>query len=194
MLRKWQSAAQLQLLKSKYPDSHIAVHLGLDGAHATAVLWQSAAELLTMSEVSLSSSSCVIALEDDRLAQNFCHILEWGLTHVPDLREFRTVLHVEYLADDKAVRLVHQASRDVMRDWSIRNPSLDSARINQHTQAWVKRVLVKMGICKYLQLLNKLYKCPMKSTWSHSTSKDRSVYEIDPDERTRLSGRGSTRR
>ena len=147
LIQDWQSTAQLQLLKSKYPDSHVAVHLGLDGAHAMAVLWQSAADLLTSNVKSSCTVSNIIALEDGRLAQNFCDIFEWGLSHVPDLQDVKNSLQVECLTDDKAVRLVLTNSDD--KNLQIRNPSYDPAEINQRTEAWVKRVLVKLGICPF---------------------------------------------
>uniref|UniRef100_A0A7S3P409 Uncharacterized protein n=1 Tax=Amphora coffeiformis TaxID=265554 RepID=A0A7S3P409_9STRA len=150
LLREWQSTAQLQVLKSKYPDSHVAVHLGLDGAHAMAVLWETAADFLTNTEnPSSRANNVVIALEDRTLSQNFCVIFDWAVSHVPDLQDVKHLLQVEFLAEDKAVRLAYTVNDD-SNDVPLRKQPLhDSNEINQHTQAWVQRVLVKMGICPF---------------------------------------------
>ena len=152
ILREWQSTAQLQRLKSKYPNSHVVVHQGFDGAHTMAVLWETAAELLiddTNSSSPTNNGSTVIALDDGCLAQNFCDIFEWTTLHVPDAQGTKHSLHVEYLADDKAVRFIRAVNDNNGNVQRLKQPVYDPHEINQHTKAWVKRVLVKMGICPF---------------------------------------------
>ena len=149
-IRDWQAKAQVQRLASRYPNSRVYV-ADTDGAAAMGLLWQSAADLIQAANrpaiaAKTLASSVVIGCNDELLGENFCEILKWGLTHVPDLQSIS--IQVEVLPNDKAVRLTRSETTTIDGDSSNEN-SYTEADINKHTQAWVKRVLVKMGICPF---------------------------------------------
>lgn len=168
MLRKVQAQAQERRLASKYPQCQkiIVDTSGLDGPHAMALLWQSAADLLLDANNKNSNFETVILLhlgnDQTTLLQNFVEMFQWAWEHVPDLRQLQNdgvVLQAEYLAEDKALRLVLTMTTTTVNSkpstTTLNDNKSNPLVLEQQTQAWVKRVLVKMGICPFTKSVHK---------------------------------------
>jgi hypothetical protein len=101
-----------------------------------------------------------------RVLQHFCDIFTWGLaTLLPlDAEDDAVVWQVDYVPEHQAVHLkrtCRSSSRSDSSTYSTYNTAIPPAanspatttwqpdEINQHTQAWVTRVLVKLGICPF---------------------------------------------
>ena len=165
VLRDWKSQGQREALSRQFPDANVVIVVAndADGAHAMTTLWQCAAQCL-QSASDKQFSTIVVVNNNHRLASQFTDLLRWTLVHVPDCRP----LHMEvlYLPEHQAVRMTAQphspdsqqsslSSTSSSTTTSTTTSSFNAQVINRRTQAWVQRVLVKMGICPFTKAVRR---------------------------------------
>lgn len=140
--------------KSKFLQQENAQWLdGQEGVQAFASLWRAVADL-AQSESTLPNS-VVVAFPDckKRLLQRFVDVLEWS----NDEPAIETPVRVDALVlDDASVPAVclsrtgEPSARPIVNGHAV-----DPSTATRRTQAWVKRILVELGICPFTKAVTK---------------------------------------
>jgi hypothetical protein len=143
-LSDWiKATTRSKFLQSSSPGTDVLWLENLSGVQATAMLWRST------TNVSQGHVNATLLAFPDTKAQTirqWVDVFYWLQDKRP--RDSCRGVTVEYLAENKVpVVLIERQMEEVV---SSEIPDSNTSKvIKQHTQAWVKRILVELGICPF---------------------------------------------
>lgn len=152
------------------------------GLKAFCSLWSAAADL--MKDSTSTSRTLVLRDCDKRILINWVEMMDW----IVDIEGLVDVSIKPTFLEDEVIRIVRQGSAQVTRETVI----YDADVIERRTKAWVKRLLVDLGICPFTKSITKSghglsdLGVPV-ATISYHTSQSKDIYTLMADTWTAIS-------